>query len=331
MTFNQIKFLLFTFLYIITKISTTFGQATSAAVQASPNIVQASPSIGQTTPSAIVQVTPSKSSTTPSPIATGDISTCTTCDKVKVACGSKFSLPRVYSQGTYIATDKCYCSNDVYSNLSQCLICCNSVNVGNSSLDSIDHWKDSIMIIVRRYRKTRKIGDFPNISKPTKTKSLDLFDNYNRESRYSNRSVNKSKENDINQNDVGMIDMVDINLNDQQQQPTSNSNHTNNEVPQEIPQEIPQEFVQGFIHFDDNDGNDNDYLHDDHESIGQAIIPMAVVPEMINIIPEVHILDEASNINFNNNFNDNFSDNFNGNQYYYSSEQHPNPYPHPYV
>ncbi|CAG8490791.1 4530_t:CDS:2, partial [Cetraspora pellucida] len=224
--------------------------------------VQASPSIGQTIPSAIVQVTLSQSSTTPSPIATGDISTCTACDKVKVACGSKFSLPQVNSQGTYIATDKCYCSNDVYSDLSQCLICCNSANVGNSSLDSLNHWKDScislgIMIIVRRYRKTRKIGDFPNISKPTK--SLDLFDTYDRKSRYSNCSVNKSKENDV------------------------------------------------------------------------AIIPMAVVPEMINIIPEVHILDEASNINLNNNFNDTFSDSFNGNQYYYSSEQQPNPYPHPYV
>ncbi|CAG8836230.1 5728_t:CDS:2, partial [Racocetra persica] len=82
-------------------------------------------------------------------------------------------------------------------------------------------------------------------------------------------------------------------LNDNQQQPTSspsspNANYNDNEIPQELPQEF--------------------------ESIGQAIIPMAVVPEIINIIPEVHIIDENSI---------SFSDSFNGNQYYYSSEQHP--------
>ncbi|CAG8774032.1 5163_t:CDS:2, partial [Racocetra persica] len=132
-------------------ISTTLGQATPTAVQPSPSAIAPNP----------IATAPSPIATAPSPIATGDITTCSTCDKVKAACGSKFSLPQVYSQGTYIAT--------------------------------------GIVIIVRRHRKSRKIGDFPNISKPTKTKSLDILDNYNRKTRYSNRSnrsVDQFKEND---------------------------------------------------------------------------------------------------------------------------------------
>ncbi|CAG8728165.1 4642_t:CDS:2, partial [Racocetra fulgida] len=247
-------------------ISTTHGQVTSpAAVQPSPSAVA-----------------PSPITTAPSPIATGDITACSTCDKVKAACGSKFSLPQVNSQGTYIATGYPFNQNNATQSPSNTTVDLptnnNNVNSSNSSnLSDSDDAKHMIaiagcsiallllliglVIIIRRHRKARKVGDY-NISNPTKTKSLDILENYNRKTRYSNRSVDQFKENDVNQNDADMVDMVDISLNDNQQQPTfspssPNANYNNNEIPQELPQE--------FVQFDDNGYNGNGHNVNGHD------------------------------------------------------------------
>ncbi|CAG8484292.1 3848_t:CDS:2, partial [Dentiscutata heterogama] len=280
--------------------------------------------IAQATPS--VQGSPAQPNVAASPIATGDISTCTTCNKVKSACGSKFNLPKVNSQGTYIASDKCYCSYEVYNYLLRCLTCYNSANVGNSTLDSLDDWSATCIALgssldqnnttqsnqTDRSRKSRKIGDYnPDISKPTK--SLDIVDDYKRKTKYSNQNndnqfkKNDTKQNDIKQDDIKQDDikqndikqndggvMIDVNLNDQQQQPHLSA-------PNDIKKEIPQEYDQ----YDD-------------ETIGQAILPVAAAPEIITIIPEVHIIDENSIINFSDNIIDS---QLQQQQYYYSSEQ----------
>ncbi|CAG8784823.1 26478_t:CDS:2 [Gigaspora margarita] len=400
------KLLLFTLLCIIIKISTVLGQTVP--------IVQATPA---------VQGSPTQPNVAASPLATGDVSTCSTCDKVKVACGSKFNLPIVNSQGSYIASDKCYCSSEMYDNLSQCLTCYNGANVGNSTWDSLDNWKLScislgspldqnnttqsnktivqptnnnkatassddniketigiagcaiallllviglIVVIKRHHRRSSQVGDFPDMSKrmTKNSKSLEIIESYKRETNFPNHGNNDNqfKKNVTKQNERGV--MVDVDLNDNKQPTLSSNTNTNTQQPtlsfidhqqpslssndqllstndqqpplsstndqqrplsynnyQQLPlpsntnnyQQPPlssntDNYQQPPLstNYTQNDiPNEYDQFDDDNETIGQAIIPVAVAaPEIITIIPEVHVIDETSIINFGG--NDNF-------------------------
>ncbi|CAG8524426.1 10332_t:CDS:2 [Dentiscutata erythropus] len=277
---------LFTFFYITITISTVLGQTVP---------------IDQTTPNITVQGSPAQPNDAASPIATGDISICTTCDEVKVACGSKFNLPKVNSQGTYIASNQCYCSYDVYNSLSQCLICYNGANVGNSTLDSLDDWNATCTVLGSSLDQNNTTQSNQPVVQPTNN---------------NNNATDSSDENLIRAIGFAGCVVVLVLLFMAIVIFIRKRKHKWRKIEDYNP-DISKP-TKSLDLVDDYKQTSQEYDQYDDETIGQAILPVAAAPEIITIIPEVHIIDENSIVDFSDNIIDS---QLQQQQYYYSSEQ----------